>query len=64
MEFGNSDWKFGHLLVMAYKARMEYQALDFDACMGTGQHIQYKDLRKELAKLYEIKDVSTKRSPI
>ena len=39
---------------MAYKARREYQALDFDGDMPA----QYKELRKELAKLYEIKDVS------
>ena len=40
--------------LMAYKARREYQALDFDGDMPA----QYKELRKELAKLYEIKDVS------
>ena len=40
--------------LMAYKARMEYQALDFDG----DRPAQYKELRKELAKLYEIEDVS------
>ena len=33
--------------LMAYKARMEYQALDFDG----DRPAQYKELRKELAKL-------------
>ena len=40
--------------LMAYKARMEYQALHFDG----DRPAQYKELRKELAKLYEIEDVS------
>ena len=38
----------------AYKARMEYQAVDFDG----DRPAQYKELRKEMAKLYEIEDVS------
>ena len=37
--------------LMAYKARMEYQALDFDG----DRPAQYKELRKELAKLYQSK---------
>ena len=36
----------------AYKSRMEYQAIDFDGDRAT----QYKELRKEMAKLYEIED--------
>ena len=39
---------------MAYKLRMEYQALDFDGDRAA----QYKEFRKELTKLYEIEDVS------
>ena len=45
--------------LMAYKVRMEYRALDFDG----DRPAQYKEIRKELVKLYEIEDVSTKRSP-
>ena len=46
----------GHLItsLRSYKAKMEYQALDFDG----DRPAQYKELRKELAKLYEIEDVS------
>lgn len=38
----------------AYKSRMEYQAIDFDA----DRPAQYKELRKEMAKLYEVEDIS------
>ena len=37
-----------------YKARLEYQAVDFDG----DRPAQYKELKKEMAKLYEIEDVS------
>lgn len=33
---------------------MEYQVIDFDGDRAA----QYKDLRKEMAKLYEIEDVT------
>ena len=36
----------------AYKSKMEYQAIDFDGDRAA----QYKELRKEMAKLYEIED--------
>jgi hypothetical protein len=36
----------------AYKSRMEYQAIAFDVDRAA----QYKELRKEMAKLYEIED--------
>ena len=38
----------------AYKAKMEYQEIDFDG----GRAAQYKELRTEMAKLYEIEDVT------
>ena len=38
----------------AYKAKMEYQAIDFDGDRAA----QYKELRTEMAKLYEIEDVT------
>ena len=36
----------------AYKSKMEYQAIDFDGDRAA----QHKELRKEMAKLYEIED--------
>ena len=38
----------------AYKSKMEYQAVDFDGDRAA----QYKELRKDMAKLYEIEDIT------
>ena len=38
----------------AYKSKMEYQAVDFDGDRAA----QYKELRKDIAKLYEIEDIT------
>ena len=55
MEFGN-DWKLGHLLD-GLQSTNGISGASF-------RPTQYKELRKELAKVYEIEDVSTKRSPV
>ena len=38
----------------AYKSKMEYQAVDFDGDRAA----QYNELRKDMAKLYEIEDIT------